>query len=57
MTPVHINGLPGVITRYGDGSCDTTALEVRDGEIVGVFITRNPDKLKHIMSHMEFYYG
>ncbi len=45
----RINGMPGVVTRYRDGSLDTTALEIRGDEIVNVFVTRNPDKLAHIV--------
>ena len=48
ITAGRINGMPGLITRYADGSMDTTALEVRGDEIVSVFITRNPDKLRHL---------
>ncbi len=47
-TLARINGMPGVITCYSDGSIDTTAVEMDGAEIVNVFITRNPDKLKHI---------
>lgn len=31
-----------------DGRIDITALDVIGYEIVNVFVTRNPDKLKHI---------
>lgn len=40
-----INGLPGFVTREADGLLQTTALEIEDGRITGVFIMRNPDKL------------
>ncbi|WP_413990653.1 sigma-70 family RNA polymerase sigma factor [Labrys okinawensis] len=43
-----INGLPGFVTVERDGTLQTTALDIRDGEIVGIYVTRNPDKLKHI---------
>ena len=43
-----INGLPGFVTVERDDTLQTTALDIRDGEIVGIYVTRNPDKLKHI---------
>jgi RNA polymerase sigma-70 factor (ECF subfamily) len=43
-----INGLPGYITREADGVLQTTALEIVDGKIVGLYIVRNPDKLGHL---------
>jgi RNA polymerase sigma-70 factor (ECF subfamily) len=39
-----INGLPGFVTVEHDG-VQTTALEIADGRIVGVYVMRNPDKL------------
>ncbi|MBL9071617.1 MAG: sigma-70 family RNA polymerase sigma factor [Sphingopyxis sp.] len=50
-TLVHtgtINGLPGFVTREADGEFQTTALEVEDGRIAGIYVMRNPDKLKHM---------
>ena len=43
-----INGLPGFVTREADGELQTTALEIRDGEIVAVYVVRNPDKLRRV---------
>ena len=43
-----INGLPGYVTLEADGELQTTALEIVDGKIVGLYIMRNPDKLGHI---------
>jgi RNA polymerase sigma-70 factor (ECF subfamily) len=42
-----INGLPGFVTVEHDG-VQTTALEIADGRIVGVYVMRNPDKLRHL---------
>jgi RNA polymerase sigma-70 factor (ECF subfamily) len=42
-----INGLPGFVTVEYDG-VQTTALEIADGKIAGVYIMRNPDKLGHL---------
>ena len=43
-----INGLPGFVTLEADGELQTTALELVDGKIATIYITRNPDKLKHL---------
>jgi RNA polymerase sigma factor (sigma-70 family) len=40
-----IDGLPGYVSYERDGALQTTALAIEDGRIVGVYITRNPDKL------------
>jgi RNA polymerase sigma-70 factor (ECF subfamily) len=50
-TLVHagtINGLPGFVTREADGKLQTTALEIEDGKVVGIYVMRNPDKLGHV---------
>ena len=43
-----INGLPGFVTVEQGGILQTTALEIEGDRIVGVYIMRNPDKLKHM---------
>lgn len=43
-----VNGLPGFVTMEGDGEIQTTALEIADGRVVAIYITRNPDKLRHL---------
>jgi RNA polymerase sigma-70 factor, ECF subfamily len=43
-----VNGLAGFVLREEDGSLDTVAFEHRDGRIVAIYITRNPDKLHHV---------
>lgn len=43
-----INGLPGFITLEADGEIQTTALDIEDGKIAAIYVTRNPDKLKHL---------
>lgn len=45
---VFINGLPGFVTRESDGELQTTALEIEDGKITGIYVMRNPDKLRHV---------
>jgi RNA polymerase sigma-70 factor, ECF subfamily len=42
-----INGLPGFVTLEYDG-VQTTALEIDDGKIAGIYVMRNPDKLRHV---------
>lgn len=43
-----INGLPGFITLEDDGVPQTTALQIDNGQIVAIYVVRNPDKLRHI---------
>ena len=43
-----INALPGFITLEADGELQTTALEIANERIVGIYVMRNPDKLKHL---------
>lgn len=44
-----INGLPGFVTLEADGVVQTTALDIEDGRIVGIYIVRNPEKLRHLV--------
>jgi RNA polymerase sigma-70 factor (ECF subfamily) len=46
--PATVNGLAGFVVREPDGSVDTVAFEARDGRIAAIYITRNPDKLRHV---------
>lgn len=43
-----INGLPGFVTREADGELQTTALDIRDGQIAAIYVMRNPDKLRRL---------
>ena len=43
-----INGLPGFVSMEKDDTLQTTALDIRDGLIVGIYIMRNPDKLRQV---------
>ncbi len=43
-----INGLPGFVTMEADDTLQTTALDIRDGKIFGIYVMRNPDKLKQV---------
>ena len=44
----EINGLPGIVSLEADGMLQTTTLDIRDGRIVGIYVVRNPDKLRHL---------
>ena len=46
--PALVNGLPGFIIRERDGTLDTVAIAQRDGCIAAIYLTCNPDKLRHI---------
>jgi RNA polymerase sigma-70 factor, ECF subfamily len=43
-----INGLPGFVTIEEDDTLQTTALEIKGGRIAAIYVTRNPDKLRHL---------
>jgi RNA polymerase sigma-70 factor, ECF subfamily len=43
-----INGLPGFVTLEEGGTLQTTALEIENGEVVAIYVMRNPDKLRHL---------
>ena len=45
---VMVNGLPGFITREADGELQTTARDIEDGQVRAIYVTRNPDKLRHL---------
>lgn len=45
---LRINGLPGYLSHERDGVLQTTALQIEDGRITAVYITRNPDKLQRV---------
>lgn len=43
-----IDGLPGYVSRERGDVLQTTALAIEDGRITAIYITRNPDKLRHV---------
>jgi RNA polymerase sigma-70 factor (ECF subfamily) len=43
-----VNGLPGFVTIEQGNVLQTTALQIDDGRIVAIYVTRNPDKLRHL---------
>ncbi|WP_159348508.1 sigma-70 family RNA polymerase sigma factor [Roseomonas harenae] len=49
----RINTLPGYVTLEADGLPQTTALEIRDGLIMRIYIVRNPEKLAGIRARLQ----
>lgn len=52
VEPIWIDGLPGYISRERGAILQTTALQIEDGKIVGIYMTRNPDKLDHVRQRL-----
>ncbi|WP_106091256.1 sigma-70 family RNA polymerase sigma factor [Enhygromyxa salina] len=48
LEPIWIDGLPGYVSRERGDVLQTTALAIEDGRITAIYITRNPDKLRHV---------
>lgn len=45
---ISIDGLPGYIGYDRGDILQTTALDIRDGKVVAIYIVRNPEKLRHV---------
>lgn len=43
-----INGLAGFVTLEQGDTLQTTALDVAEDKITAIYVTRNPDKLRHV---------
>jgi RNA polymerase sigma-70 factor (ECF subfamily) len=43
-----VNGRAGFVIREDDGSVDTMAFACRDGRIAAIYVTHNPEKLRHV---------
>lgn len=52
LRPVWIDGLPGFVSLQRGGFMQTTALEIVDGRINAIYITRNPDKLSRLAAEL-----
>lgn len=50
--PMRIDGLPGYVSFERDNVFQTTAFAIEDGKITEIYITRNPDKLRHVAEAM-----
>ena len=48
-----IDGLPGYLSRNFDGQLQTTAVQIEDGRIVAVYVTRNPEKLERLVAALQ----
>lgn len=48
VTQAFVNGLPGFVTREPDGILQTTALLIENDRVKGIYVMRNPDKLRHV---------
>jgi RNA polymerase sigma-70 factor (ECF subfamily) len=46
----RINSLPGYVTLEPDGLPQTTALDIRDGRVVAIYVVRNPEKLAAVQA-------
>ncbi len=46
--PMRIDGLPGYVSYERDDILQTTAFAIEDGKITEIYITRNPEKLRHV---------
>lgn len=50
--PLWIDGLPGFASLLQGSLLQTTALEIENGRITAIYITRNPDKLARLADRM-----
>ncbi|HTI86591.1 MAG TPA: sigma-70 family RNA polymerase sigma factor [Alphaproteobacteria bacterium] len=48
----RINTLPGYVTLEPDGLPQTTALDIRDGRIIAIYVVRNPEKLTALQAQL-----
>lgn len=48
LRAVTIDGLPGYVSIDRGHILQTTALDIRDGRIVAIYMMRNPEKLRHV---------
>ncbi|GBD49841.1 sigma-70 family RNA polymerase sigma factor [Methylopila sp. Yamaguchi] len=49
LQDLWIDGLPGYFSLEPSGAFQTVALEIENGLIVGIYFTRNPDKLERLI--------
>ena len=48
----RVNGLPGFVSVERGGTLQTTALEIVEERIAGVYVVRNPEKLRHLAGEL-----
>jgi RNA polymerase sigma-70 factor (ECF subfamily) len=46
----HLNGLPAMLSLEPEGILQATALEIEAGRISRIYVIRNPDKTRHLLS-------
>lgn len=51
--PMRIDGLPGYVSYERDDVFQTTAFAIEDGRIREIYITRNPEKLRHVAEALD----
>ncbi|MCF6431599.1 RNA polymerase sigma factor SigJ [Leisingera sp. MMG026] len=49
----QLNGQPAILNWAEDGILQATALEIRDGRISRIYVTRNPDKTRHLAKALD----
>ena len=49
ISPVMVNGMPGLLMCDGGGIMQTLAFDFRDGAISAIYLVRNPEKLRHLV--------
>lgn len=52
LSLTYVNGLPGFVTREEQSTLQTTALGLVSDEIAAVYVTRNPEKLRHVAASL-----
>lgn len=50
VEPLTINGMRGFASIEWDGTLQTTALDITIDRITAIYITRNPEKLRHVLA-------
>jgi RNA polymerase sigma-70 factor, ECF subfamily len=48
VRPARISGAPGFIIEFRSGEISTMGFDFRGGLIAGIYLMRNPDKLRHV---------
>ncbi|AHD01805.1 sigma-70 family RNA polymerase sigma factor [Leisingera methylohalidivorans] len=49
----QLNGLPAILHRAKDGILQATSLEIQAGRIARIYVTRNPDKTRHLAGALD----
>ncbi|KIC24731.1 MULTISPECIES: sigma-70 family RNA polymerase sigma factor [unclassified Leisingera] len=49
----RLNGLPAVLNQAEDGILQATSLEITNGRITKIYVTRNPDKTRHLAGALD----